>query len=86
MLGAMDTRRYPRAGKPGLERPGRQGCGSPVVKEDHEEKGSKDRAARTCGPHSDSFNDRSRRRRSNCSTNNLKKQILNPSALSIHSL
>ncbi|GFW86585.1 transposable element Tcb2 transposase [Trichonephila clavipes] len=25
--------------------------------EDHEERGSKDRAASTCGPHSDSFND-----------------------------
>ncbi|GFV82137.1 hypothetical protein TNCV_2790351 [Trichonephila clavipes] len=34
--------------------------------EDHEERGSKDRAASTCGPHSDSFNDTSRRRRSNC--------------------
>ncbi|GFW46267.1 transposable element Tcb2 transposase [Trichonephila clavipes] len=29
-----------------------------------------DRAASTCGLHSDSFNDTSRRRRSNCSTNN----------------
>ncbi|GFU71735.1 hypothetical protein TNCV_1954961 [Trichonephila clavipes] len=29
-----------------------------------------DRAASTCGPHSDSFNDTSRRRHSNCSTNN----------------
>ncbi|GFW52198.1 hypothetical protein TNCV_2426451 [Trichonephila clavipes] len=29
-----------------------------------------DRAASTCGPHSDSFNDTSRRKRSNCSTNN----------------
>ncbi|GFX68739.1 transposable element Tcb1 transposase [Trichonephila clavipes] len=38
--------------------------------EDHEERGSKDRAASTCGPHSDSINDTSRRRRSNCSTNN----------------
>ncbi|GFT90061.1 uncharacterized protein TNCV_2553801 [Trichonephila clavipes] len=38
--------------------------------EDHEERGSKDRAASTCGPHSDSFNDTSRRRLSNCSTNN----------------
>ncbi|GFS82014.1 hypothetical protein TNCV_1790821 [Trichonephila clavipes] len=34
--------------------------------EDFEERGSKDRAASTCGPHSDSFNDTSRRRRSNC--------------------
>ncbi|GFV15799.1 hypothetical protein TNCV_987821 [Trichonephila clavipes] len=46
-------------GKPGLEQPGRP----------RGEK-SKDRAASTCGPHSDSFNDTSRRRRSNCSTNN----------------
>ncbi|GFS76209.1 uncharacterized protein TNCV_4667671 [Trichonephila clavipes] len=38
--------------------------------EDHEERGSKDRAASTCGPHSDSFNDTSRRSRNNCSTNN----------------
>ncbi|GFY09571.1 uncharacterized protein TNCV_4322491 [Trichonephila clavipes] len=29
-----------------------------------------DRAANPCGPHRDSFNDTSRRRRSNCSTNN----------------
>ncbi|GFX33714.1 transposable element Tcb2 transposase [Trichonephila clavipes] len=29
-----------------------------------------DGAASTCGPHSDSFNDTSRRRRINCSTNN----------------
>ncbi|GFX84552.1 transposable element Tcb2 transposase [Trichonephila clavipes] len=28
--------------------------------EDHEERGSKDRVANTCGPHSDSFNDTSR--------------------------
>ncbi|GFX93335.1 transposable element Tcb2 transposase [Trichonephila clavipes] len=28
---------------------------------DHEERGSKDRAESTCGPHSDSFNDTSRR-------------------------
>ncbi|GFU70085.1 uncharacterized protein TNCV_2752201 [Trichonephila clavipes] len=38
--------------------------------EDHEERGSKDRAASNCGPHNDSFNDTSRRRRSICSTNN----------------
>ncbi|GFU04431.1 transposable element Tcb2 transposase [Trichonephila clavipes] len=38
--------------------------------EDHEERGSKDRAASTCGPHSDSFNDTSRCRRRNCPTNN----------------
>ncbi|GFU00326.1 transposable element Tcb2 transposase [Trichonephila clavipes] len=29
-----------------------------------------DRAASTCGPHNDSFNDTSRRRHINCSTNN----------------
>ncbi|GFW92707.1 transposable element Tcb2 transposase [Trichonephila clavipes] len=29
-----------------------------------------DRVASTCGPHSDSFNDTSRHRRSSCSTNN----------------
>ncbi|GFX25707.1 uncharacterized protein TNCV_1205841 [Trichonephila clavipes] len=44
----------------------------------------------TCGPYSDSFNDTSRRKRSNCSTNEfpdtLQKQILNPSAISVHSL
>ncbi|GFV98391.1 hypothetical protein TNCV_623501 [Trichonephila clavipes] len=59
MLGAVDTRRYP--------------CVKNRVwsdQEDHEERGSKDRAASTCGPHSESFNDTSRRRRSNCSTNN----------------
>ncbi|GFX82796.1 hypothetical protein TNCV_1699151 [Trichonephila clavipes] len=38
--------------------------------EDHEGRGLKNRAASTCGPHSDSFTDTSRRRRSNCSTNN----------------
>ncbi|GFX61459.1 uncharacterized protein TNCV_823651 [Trichonephila clavipes] len=38
--------------------------------EDHEERGSEDRAASKCGPYSDSFNDTSRRKRSNCSTNN----------------
>ncbi|GFY08068.1 transposable element Tc3 transposase [Trichonephila clavipes] len=55
----MDTRKYP--------------CLENRVwsnQEDHEERGSKDRAASTCGPHSDSFNDSSRRRRSNCSSNN----------------
>ncbi|GFV90862.1 transposable element Tcb2 transposase [Trichonephila clavipes] len=35
-------------------------------------RGSKDLAASTCGPHSDSFNDMSTRRGSNCSTNNFK--------------
>ncbi|GFS97951.1 uncharacterized protein TNCV_2018891 [Trichonephila clavipes] len=59
-------------------------------KEDHEKRGSKDRAASPCGHHSELLNDTSRRRRSNCSTNKfpdtLQKQILNPSALSVHSL
>ncbi|GFS96341.1 transposable element Tcb2 transposase [Trichonephila clavipes] len=53
----VDTRRYPRAENQVWS-----------DEEDHEERGSKDRAASTCGPHSDSFNDTSRRRRSNCST------------------
>ncbi|GFV67148.1 transposable element Tcb2 transposase [Trichonephila clavipes] len=43
--------------------------GSGGKKKVHEERGSNDRAASTCGPHSDSFNDKSRRRRRNCSTN-----------------
>ncbi|GFX43949.1 transposable element Tcb2 transposase [Trichonephila clavipes] len=54
-------------------------------------RGSKDRAASTCGPHSHSFNNTSRRSRSNCSTNNFQtpcrsKSYINPSALSVHSL
>ncbi|GFY07456.1 transposable element Tcb2 transposase [Trichonephila clavipes] len=46
LLGAVDTRRYPRAENRVWS-----------DQEDHEERGSKDRAAITCGPHSDSFND-----------------------------
>ncbi|GFX10110.1 HTH_Tnp_Tc3_2 domain-containing protein [Trichonephila clavipes] len=57
LLGAVDTRRYPRAENRVWS-----------DQEDHEERGSKDRAVSTCGPHSDSFNDTSRRRHSNCST------------------
>ncbi|GFU91023.1 hypothetical protein TNCV_4923541 [Trichonephila clavipes] len=38
--------------------------------EDREARGSKDSAASTCGQYSDSFNDTSRRRRNNSSTNN----------------
>ncbi|GFV04461.1 uncharacterized protein TNCV_920811 [Trichonephila clavipes] len=53
------TRRYPRAENRVWS-----------YQEDHEERGSNDRAESTCGPHSDSFNNMSRRRRSNCSTNN----------------
>ncbi|GFV22866.1 hypothetical protein TNCV_4408041 [Trichonephila clavipes] len=53
------TRESTPAQKPGLS-----------DQEDHEERRSKDRVARTCGPYSDSFNDTSRRRRSICSTNN----------------
>ncbi|GFY02322.1 hypothetical protein TNCV_3502041 [Trichonephila clavipes] len=56
---AVDTRRYPRAENRVWS-----------DQEDHEERESKDRAASTCGPHRDSFNDTSRRRSSNCSTNN----------------
>ncbi|GFU16431.1 hypothetical protein TNCV_836131 [Trichonephila clavipes] len=59
LLGAVDTRRYPRTENRVWS-----------DQEDHVERGSKDRAASTCGPHSDSFNDTSRRRRSNCSINN----------------
>ncbi|GFT24226.1 hypothetical protein TNCV_2064551 [Trichonephila clavipes] len=58
-MGAVDTRRYPHAENRVWS-----------DQEDHEERGLKDRAASTCGPHSDSFNDTSRLRRSNCSTNN----------------
>ncbi|GFX33462.1 hypothetical protein TNCV_4122961 [Trichonephila clavipes] len=47
--------------------------------EDHEERGSKDRAASTCGPHSDLTNDTSRRRLSNCSTNNFQIPCRNKS-------
>ncbi|GFV86726.1 hypothetical protein TNCV_3964561 [Trichonephila clavipes] len=64
LLRAVDTRRYPRAENRVWN-----------DQEDHEERGSKDRVARTCGPHSDSFNDTSRRRRSNCSTNNFQTEV-----------
>ncbi|GFU07047.1 uncharacterized protein TNCV_410081 [Trichonephila clavipes] len=46
----MDTRRYSRAENRVWS-----------DQEEHEERGSKDRAASPCGPHSDSFNDTSRR-------------------------
>ncbi|GFU99175.1 hypothetical protein TNCV_1228891 [Trichonephila clavipes] len=59
LLGAVDTRRYPRAENRVWS-----------DQQDHEERGSKDCVASTCRPHSDSFNDTSRRRRSNCFTNN----------------
>ncbi|GFW26314.1 hypothetical protein TNCV_4423611 [Trichonephila clavipes] len=52
-------RRYPRAEN--------RVCSE---KEDHEERGSKVRASNTCELHSNAFNDKSRRRRRNCSTNN----------------
>ncbi|GFU92359.1 hypothetical protein TNCV_823851 [Trichonephila clavipes] len=48
--------KVPRCGKPGLERPG-----------NHEEKGT---CSKPLWTHSDSFNDTSGRRHSNCSTNN----------------
>ncbi|GFU69348.1 uncharacterized protein TNCV_3210121 [Trichonephila clavipes] len=65
LLGAVDTRRYPRAENWVWS-----------DQEDHEERGSKDRAASTCGSHSDSFNDRSRRRPSNFSINNFQTPTL----------
>ncbi|GFV56041.1 hypothetical protein TNCV_2266271 [Trichonephila clavipes] len=74
IIGSSGHEKVPTCGKPGLERPGI-----------HEERGSKDRAASTCGSHSDSFDDTSRRRRSNCSTNNFQTPLY-PSALSVHSL
>ncbi|GFT86876.1 hypothetical protein TNCV_4599731 [Trichonephila clavipes] len=46
--------------------------------EDHEERGSKGRVASTCGPHSDSFNDTSRR--SNCPTKNFQTPCRSKSA------
>ncbi|GFT82363.1 transposable element Tcb2 transposase [Trichonephila clavipes] len=49
--------------------------------EDHAERGSKALAASTCGPHSDSFNDTSRRRRSNCSTNNFQTPCRSKSSI-----
>ncbi|GFW73718.1 hypothetical protein TNCV_1541721 [Trichonephila clavipes] len=57
LLGSVDTRRYPRSENRVWS-----------DQEDHEERESKDRTASTCGPHSDSFNDTNRCRRSNCST------------------
>ncbi|GFU86177.1 transposable element Tcb2 transposase [Trichonephila clavipes] len=60
IVGSSGHEKVPTSGKPGLERPGRP----------RGERGSKDHAANTCGPHSDSFNDTSRRRRNICSTNN----------------
>ncbi|GFU38593.1 hypothetical protein TNCV_592261 [Trichonephila clavipes] len=56
--------------------------------EDHEERDRRI-VASTCGPHSDSFNVTSRRKRSNHSTNNfrhLAEANLKLSALSVHSL
>ncbi|GFU43770.1 hypothetical protein TNCV_651781 [Trichonephila clavipes] len=48
-MGTVDKRRYPRAENRVW-----------ADQEDHEDRGSKDRAASTCGPYSDSFNDMSR--------------------------
>ncbi|GFV61379.1 hypothetical protein TNCV_445951 [Trichonephila clavipes] len=80
IVGIKGHEKVPTRGKPGLDRPGRP-RGERI-------EGS---SASTCGPHSDSFNDTSKRRRSNCSTNNFQtpcrsKSILNPSALSVPSL
>ncbi|GFU98507.1 transposable element Tcb2 transposase [Trichonephila clavipes] len=49
IVGAVDTRRYPRAESRVWS-----------DQEDHDERGSKDQAASTYGPHRDSFNDTSR--------------------------
>ncbi|GFW00922.1 hypothetical protein TNCV_1761601 [Trichonephila clavipes] len=57
IVGSSGHEKVPTRGKPGLE-------------EVHEERGSNDCAESTCGPHRDLFKDTSRRRRSNCSTNN----------------
>ncbi|GFY59355.1 hypothetical protein TNIN_381611 [Trichonephila inaurata madagascariensis] len=67
-FGGDGQRRNPRT-ETGSERPGNP-----------REEGSKDRAASTCGPHSDCST--SSRRRGNCSTNfrHLAEQILNPQA------
>ncbi|GFU72383.1 transposable element Tcb2 transposase [Trichonephila clavipes] len=59
IVGSSGHEKVLTRGKPGLERPG-----SPRGER------LKDRATSPCGPHSDSFNDTSRRRRSICSTNN----------------
>ncbi|GFV08545.1 hypothetical protein TNCV_4064911 [Trichonephila clavipes] len=59
IVGSSEHEKVPTRGKPGLERPGRP-----------RGRRSKDRVASTRGPHGDSFNDTSRRRRSNCFTNN----------------
>ncbi|GFS99201.1 hypothetical protein TNCV_1600431 [Trichonephila clavipes] len=56
---AVDTRKYPHTENRVWS-----------DQEDHVERRLKDRAASTFGPHSDSFNDTSRRTRRNCFTNN----------------
>ncbi|GFW88779.1 transposable element Tcb2 transposase [Trichonephila clavipes] len=53
LLGSVDTRRYPRTENRVWS-----------DQEDHEERGSKDRAASPFAPHNESFNGTSRRRRS----------------------
>ncbi|GFV00658.1 hypothetical protein TNCV_2950261 [Trichonephila clavipes] len=60
IVGSSAHEEVPTRGKPGLERPGRP----------RGERELKDRSESTCGPHSDSFNNTSRLRRSNCFTNN----------------
>ncbi|GFY13453.1 putative RNA-directed DNA polymerase from transposon X-element [Trichonephila clavipes] len=68
IVGSSGHKKVPTCVKPGLERPGTPGG----------ERRSKDRAASTCGLHSDSFNVTSRRRRSNCSTNNFQTPCRRP--------
>ncbi|GFU07616.1 hypothetical protein TNCV_2225781 [Trichonephila clavipes] len=76
--GSSGHEKIPTRGKPGRS-----------DQKDHEERGIEGSCGKHLGGYSDSFNDTSRRRRSNCSTNNfrhLQKKILNPSAPSRHSL
>ncbi|GFX27221.1 hypothetical protein TNCV_1564011 [Trichonephila clavipes] len=74
IVGSSGHEKVPTRGKPGMERPGRP----------RGERIEGSSAASTCGPHSDSFKDTSRRRRRNCSTNNFqtpcrsKSEILVP--------
>ncbi|GFV48599.1 hypothetical protein TNCV_5068841 [Trichonephila clavipes] len=61
IVGSSGHEKVPTGGKPGLENPAKPRGGTIEG----------DRAASSCSPHSDSFYDTSRRRCSNCSTNNL---------------
>ncbi|GFW17963.1 hypothetical protein TNCV_2231441 [Trichonephila clavipes] len=78
IVGSSGHEKVPTRGKPCLERPGRP--------QGERIEGS---CGKTCGPHSDSFNDTSRRKEElfhKQFPDTLQKQILNTSALSVHSL